>query len=235
VQAPALDAHGLVFRKLLPHNTTMPAAAAPLLFIYRKHYLSGQTATTLIQHFGYIGLSFGLIISTMGVFSSELLLLLAGVAVRQGRLSIFLVLPLVIVAQLIGGSLSHAIGRYGGVPLITRYGRYVLLSKNDLERAHRWFTRYGRIATALGYCLPVVRGYIGYAAGIAGESRRLFLVGALVGTAIWSVFLIILGYLLAGHITGIEQLIRPFSFALIAALLLAVAWFIWHRLQDRTA
>jgi membrane protein DedA with SNARE-associated domain len=197
--------------------------------------LSGQTATTLIQHFGYAGLGLGLIISTMGLFSSELLLLLAGVAVRQGRVNIFLALPLVIVAQLIGGSISHAIGRYGGLPLIERYGRYVLLSKRDLARANRWFTRYGRAATAPGLLSADNPRLYRLRAGIAREPRQLFVAGAFIGSLIWSSLLMILGYYLAAHVAAIEGIIRPFSYALAAAVAVAAAWFIWHRLQERMA
>ncbi|HUC87507.1 MAG TPA: DedA family protein [Candidatus Saccharimonadales bacterium] len=211
---------GLVFRYRLPHNITI---------------LFGHTSTSLIQHLGYTGLGLGLVLGTVGLFSSEVMLLLAGAAIRQGTMNPVVAFVVALVAQLVGGSISHAIGRYGGVPLIERYGRYVLLSKRDLERAHRWLQRHGRVATPLGYCLPFIRGYVGYAAGIAGESRRLFVGGLLVGASIWSIFLMVLGYYLASNLASIEQVIRPFSYLLIAAVLLVAAWFVWHRLQERTA
>jgi membrane protein DedA with SNARE-associated domain len=192
----------------------------------------GHTATTLIQHFGYAGLGLGLIIGTLGLFSSEVVLLLAGVALRHNTMQLLPLLLVAVVAQLIGGLVSHAIGQYGGVPLIERYGRYLLLSKRDLARAHRWFARYGRLATGLGYCLPFIRGYIGYAAGVAEQPRRLFAASAVVGSAIWSVVLVALGYYLASHVAGIEQAIRPISDLIIAALVVAVVWVGWQRVHD---
>jgi membrane protein DedA with SNARE-associated domain len=206
----------VAFRAVVPHNSC----------------ILGPTATSLIQHFGYAGLGLGLVIGCVGLFSSEVVLLLAGVALRQHTMQLLPILLVAVIAQLVGGLVSHAIGQYGGVPLIERYGRYVLLSKRDLARAHRWFARYGRGATILGYCLPFIRGYVGYAAGVAGEPRRVFALSALVGSAIWTAVLVTLGYLLASHVGGIEQAIRPVSDALVAIVILAVGYIFWHRLRD---
>lgn len=190
------------------------------------------TATSLINHLGYAGLGAGLVLSTLGLFSSEVLLLLAAVAIRQGSLNLAATLIIAVVAQLAGALISYCLGRYGGAPLIERYGRYVLLSKRDLERAHRWFGRYGRWAATLGYCLPLLRGYIGYAAGIAAQSARSFALSALVGTAIWTIVLITVGYHLAGHLTAIEQVIRPFSYALAILIAAAIIMFFWQRIRE---
>jgi membrane protein DedA with SNARE-associated domain len=193
------------------------------------------TATNLIIHLGYTGLGLGLVLSTLGLFSSEVVLLLGGLAIRQGSMNLAAVVVIALVAQLVGALISHSIGRYGGVPLIGRYGRYVLLSKRDLERAHRWFARYGRLATGLGYCLPLLRGYMGYAAGIAEQPRRIFAISAFIGSLIWTLLLLGLGYYLAAHLTAIEQVIRPFSYLLAAAVVAAAGYFFWHRFQEATA
>jgi len=194
-----------------------------------------HTATTLIQHFGYFGLGLGLVISTLGLFSSEVFLLLAGVAWRQGSMEVALILIVALVGQLVGGLASYSIGRYGGVPLIERYGRSVLLSPRDLQRAHRWFGRYGRSATVLGYCLPFIRGYIGYAAGIAQEPRTMFVGGLLVGSLAWSIFAVSLGYYLAANLDAIERVIQPISYFLALAVAAVAAVFIWRRWQERVA
>jgi membrane protein DedA with SNARE-associated domain len=191
-----------------------------------------HTTTTIIQHFGYAGLGLGLIISTLGLFSSEAFLLLGGVAVRHHLLGLPGVIVVVLVAQLIGATASHAIGQYGGVPLIERYGRPWLLSKRDLARSHRWFERYGRVATVMAYCLPLVRGYAGYAAGIAKEPRGRFMASALVGSALWSALMIGLGYYLAGQVGTIEGVIGPISYLLAAVVVVAAALFVRHRLQE---
>ncbi len=201
----------------MPHNTTI---------------LFGHLATSLIQNLGYTGLAIGLIISTVGLFSSEIMLLLAGVAVRQGVMQLVPAFVVAVAAQLIGGLISHAIGQYGGIPLIERYGRYVLLSRRDLERAHQWFDRHGRGATILGYLLPLLRGYVGYAAGIAAEPRGLFAIGAAIGAAIWSVLLMALGYYLADNLTAIEHVLGPVSYVLVAAVVVVAIWFIRRRLKE---
>jgi membrane protein DedA with SNARE-associated domain len=199
------------------------------------HSFLAHYATLLIQHFGYAGLALGLIISTMGLFSSEVVLLLGGAAVRQGSLNLVAVVIIAVVAQVIGAIISYSIGRYGGVPLIERYGRYVLLSKHDLDRARRWFGRYGRIATLLGYCLPFIRGYVGYAAGIAEQAIATFTASALLGSLLWSALTLSLGYYLASHLAAIEGVIQPFSYALVLIVVAAIAYVIWQRLRERHA
>jgi membrane protein DedA with SNARE-associated domain len=194
-----------------------------------------SVALTLMNHLGYVGLGVGLIISTLGLFSSEVILLLAGLAIRQGSMNLVVVVVVALVAQLAAAVSAHAIGRYGGVPLIERYGRYVLLSKRDLQRAHRWFARYGRLAAGLGYCLPLLRGYVGYAAGIAEQSRATFALSAFIGSAVWTVLMLGLGYYLAANLPAIEQVIQPFSYALAFAVILAAVYFFWHRLREHTA
>ena len=199
------------------------------------HSFLAHYATLLLQHFGYAGLALGLIISTMGLFSSEVVLLLGGAAVRQGSMNLVAVVVIAVVAQVVGGLISYSIGRYGGVPLIERYGRYVLLSKHDLDRAHRWFGRHGRTATLFGYCLPFIRGYVGYAAGIAEQARATFMASAFVGSLIWSAVTLSLGYYLASHLNAIEKVIQPVSYLLALAVVAAIAFLLWQRLRERRA
>lgn len=194
-----------------------------------------HTTTTLIQHFGYLGLGLGLIVSTLGLFSSEAFLLVAGVALRHSTLGLTGIIVAALLGQLIGAVASHAIGQYGGVPLIERYGRYVLLSKRDLTRAHRWFERYGRVATLLAYCLPFLRGYAGYAAGVAEQPRGMFALSALIGSAIWSALMIGLGYYLANSLGTIYQVIRPVTYIVLIMVVVAAAIFVRHRLQEAKA
>jgi membrane protein DedA with SNARE-associated domain len=200
-----------------------------------QHWLT-HLALQLVGHLGYAGLAIGLLLNTLGIpLPSEVLLPAASVAVRQGHLNVTVVAELAIVAQLIGALIGHFIGQRGGVPLLKRYGRYVLLSHHDLERAHRWFERYGSWAVVLGYCLPFVRGYMGYAAGVAELTRSRFLLGALIGISVWTLALTMAGYYVAGNLNAIENVIGPFTDVLVAAVVLAFGYMIWKRLRERPA
>ncbi|MBI3953406.1 MAG: DedA family protein, partial [Chloroflexi bacterium] len=67
----------------------------------------------------------------------------------------------------LGSLASYALGAWGGRPLLERYGRYILVTRHDLDRTDRWFARYGDAAVFFSRLLPVVRTFISLPAGIS--------------------------------------------------------------------
>ena len=73
-----------------------------------------------------------------------------------------------VAGNVVGSYIAWAVGRYGGQPALRRWGRRLRLREHDLDRANRWFARYGPRAVLIGRVLPVVRTFISLPAGIAG-------------------------------------------------------------------
>ena len=98
---------------------------------------------------------------------SEIILPFSGFLVAQGRFSLYLVALAGAVGNICGSVFSYYLGMYGGRPWIQRFGKYVLMSRRDLDMADRWFARWGEATAFFSRCLPVIRTFISFPAGIA--------------------------------------------------------------------
>jgi membrane protein DedA with SNARE-associated domain len=134
--------------------------------------------------------------------------------------------------NLAGSWLAYWAGYAGGRPLIDRWGRYLLIRPHEVDRAHDWFERRGELAVFGGRLLPVVRTFISLPAGVVRMSFWRFTVYTLLGCLPWCLLLAWLGMLLGERWDEVERVIRPFSWAIAAALVVAGAWFIRRRLRS---
>jgi membrane protein DedA with SNARE-associated domain len=126
--------------------------------------------------------------------SSEVTFGFAGVLAYQGHLSLALVIILGTMAELAGSGVSYAAGRAAGRPRVGRLGRYLLITRTDLDRAERFVADRGAWAIPLGRALPMVRSFTSVAAGFAGVPPLLFGVLSLIGTVIYVTIMASIGY-----------------------------------------
>ncbi len=135
----------------------------------------------------------------------------------------------------VGSAAAYWVGAAGGRSFLERYGRWVLVSRRDLELAERWFARYGAWAVFFSRLLPVVRTFISFPAGIARMNFPLFIILSFVGSFPWSVGLAYAGYLLGEHWESIRAVMRPLDIPIIIGLLVLVILFVIRRLQESRA
>ncbi len=131
-----------------------------------------------------------------------------------------------------GSAIAYGAGMWGGRPLLEKYGRYILISRHDLDMADRWFSRSGDWSIFVSRLLPVIRTYISLPAGIARMHFVKFLVYTFLGSFIWSVGLAYGGYLLGEHWEQIRAVMRPFDPLLIAAVIVLMALYIYRHLKQ---
>lgn len=135
-----------------------------------------------------------------------------------------------------GSLVGYWLGRYGGRPLIERYGRYVLIHRRDLDRADNWFKKYGDAAVFIGRLLPVVRTFISFPAGVAHVRLDKFVLYTFLGSLPWC---LVLAY--AGKILGEQweaRLSKYFHGAdvfVIVVFLLLAAWYIYRHISGGEA
>jgi membrane protein DedA with SNARE-associated domain len=134
-----------------------------------------------------------------------------------------------------GSAAAYWAGAAGGRPFLERYGRWVLISRHDLEVAERWFGRYGAWAVFFSRLLPVIRTFIRFPAGIARMNFPLFIVLTFIGSFPWSVALAFAGYLLGEHWEAIRSVMRPLDVPIIIGLLVLAVFFIRRRLKEYQA
>jgi membrane protein DedA with SNARE-associated domain len=151
-------------------------------------------ATHVIKHLGYAGV--GLLVGMSGVVAvpgTELPMLFGGFNVYQHHLTLVGIIVAGVLGDVIGASIAYAIGRYASQELIERHGAKLHAKPADLERAHRWFERYGTWVIVVSRWLPVVRAAFPYAAGVSRMAYGRFLAMATIGSIVWISALGILG------------------------------------------
>ncbi len=183
-----------------------------------------QAVTGLIDHYGYFGLFIALVLGNFGVpIGSEIVLPVAGALTANGHLgTLWLTIAVAIAGELGGGTVGYAIGRFGGVPLIERYGKYVHFSHDRLMRMHRFFERWGTFAIFVCRFLPFVRGVSAIPAGIAEMNLWLFYAWTFLGSLIFCTFLILLGNALGAHLSTVIPLLRRGGYIVLGVAVVAV-------------
>lgn len=198
-----------------------------------------QFITHVIDVGGYAGVA-----ALMGIESaciplpSEIIMPFAGYVVFLGHLNLILVATAGAVGCNLGSAVAYWIGAKGGRPLVERYGSWVLMSHQDLDRMTHFFERYGSITVLLGRLLPVVRTFIAFPAGIAKMSKVRFHIYTFLGSWPWCLVLAYVGMKLGEkwHTDPrFEAVFHRFHLAVELALLAALVWFVWSHVNRRRA
>ena len=135
----------------------------------------------------------------------------------------------------VGSVLGWAIGLYGGRPFLERRGRWLHLGHGKLERAERWFERWGQAAVFLGRVTPVVRSFISIPAGVFRAALAPYTALTLLGSAIWCFAFAGAGFALGRNWEDFHHAFRYADYAVIAAVVALVAWFLLRRRSARLA
>ena len=187
-----------------------------------------------MEHFlatnGYLALIiFAFIEACCIPISSEITFALAGLYAAPGHpLSLPLVIVLGTLAEMGGSLTSYAIGRRGGRTLLERYGKWVLVSHSDLDRAERFFAGRGSWTVAIARVLPLVRCFASFGAGVVEIPALPFTIFSLIGTAVWATVLSVLGYNLGDTVT---KFFHSFSLVGILLAVLLVLGLVAHRVH----
>lgn len=188
--------------------------------------------SSFLDHYGYAALILlGFLEACCVPISSEVIFGLAGVLAYEGHLSLPLVIVAGTAAELAGSFVSYGVGRLGQRPFIERLGRYLLITRADIDRAEHFLTGRGGWAIPLGRTLPLVRSFTSVAAGFANVPARRFGVLSLLGTVIYITAVATIGYGVgsAWHRLAHDMSVSGYIIAAVAAV--AVMAFVLMRLR----
>ena len=194
-----------------------------------------------ISALGYFGIVLLMAIESACIpLPSEIIMPFAGYLVSTGQMNIWIVGVAGAVGCVLGSMVAYWAGMYGGRPLIEKYGRYVLLSRHDLDIADRWFAKYGEVIVFTARLLPAIRTFIAFPAGVARMNIPRFIFYTFAGSLPWCLGLAYVGQLLGEKWNKDETLktwFHRFDFAIGIVVVLLAAWWIWrhikHLKQDR--
>jgi membrane protein DedA with SNARE-associated domain len=160
---------------------------------------------------------------------SEVVMSFAGALGAAGKIDVFGALGAGVVGELAGAYLSWAVGVTGGRALVERYGRYVLLTRSDLDRAEGWFKSRGELSVLVGRVLPVIRTFISLPAGIAEMPPVRFGAFTLLGSLVWDAMLVGVGYALGSRWSSITHGFNDAGYAIGAVAAVVIVGFVAHR------
>src|SRR5262245_2562212 len=129
---------------------------------------------------------------------------------------------------LVGSLLGWWIGHRGGRPLLERRGRWLHLSSERVDRAERWFDRWGNVGVLVGRVTPVVRSFVSIPAGVFRVPLGPYTVLTLIGSAVWAFGIAGAGYALGASYETFHHDFRFAEYAVAAGLVILVAYLIFR-------
>lgn len=187
-----------------------------------------------LNHYGYLAVVGLVLLEDFGVpVPGETTLILAAVYAGAGRLNIVLVGLLGFLAAVAGDNIGFAIGHFGGRPVVERYGRYILLTPERLDKATGFFERHGGKVVTVARFIEGLRQANGIIAGISGMHWAKFLAFNALGAALWVAVWTSVGYLSGSHIDTIYHTATRYSTYLAIAAGVLVLAYIAQRLVRR--
>ena len=193
-----------------------------------------------MQHFiatyGYLAIFLLMVAESACIpVPSELIMTFGGAlaagAVPGTGLSLAGVIIAGVAGNVVGSYIAWAAGRYGGQPALRRWGGRLRIREHDLDRASRWFDRYGPRAVLIGRLLPVVRTFISLPAGIAGMKPVRFGIYTTIGCIPWTAALAAAGYAVGSNWNSIVTGFRGPTYIIAAAAVLGLAVAGWRYLR----
>src|SRR5829696_8023158 len=182
---------------------------------------------SLISHYGYLVILFGVMLESTGVpLPGETILLASGVLVQQGHLDLGDAIVFGILGAVIGDQIGYWVGREGGRRFVLRWGRYVFISPERLARAEAFFERHGGKAVFLARFFSGLRVFGALVAGISRMRWGTFLLYNALGGAVWATAVILLGYFLGSSMGLVERWLGRATLVLASVLAVVVAFYL---------
>jgi membrane protein DedA with SNARE-associated domain len=200
-----------------------------------------------LYHYSYFAVFLLSFISSMGLPVGAELAIIGGGALASGQVHMLLsngqtspqvfhaslaaIILLAVLGEVLGSLAGYFIGLYGGRPLVDRFGRYVLLSHKDLDRAEAWFARHGEPLVLFGRFIPLLRSFVSFAAGLGEMAILKFVAFTVIGCAIWCTALASLGYSLGSSYNHVQRSFSDAGYVLAALAVIAVVLLFVHRVR----
>ena len=189
----------------------------------------------VISKMGYMGIVLLMAIESACIpLPSEIIMPFSGYLVSRGEMNLWGVGVAGAVGCVLGSLVAYWVGMYGGRPFIEKYGRYILLSRHDLDIADRWFAKYGEVIVFVSRLLPAIRTFIAFPAGVARMNLTRFVIYTFAGSLPWC-----LGLAYAGQKLGeqwdkddtLKTWFHRFDFLIGIVGALFDAWWIWRHIK----
>lgn len=201
-----------------------------------EHIISvvANLITTVIDKSGYLGVGFLMAIDSANIpMPSEIIMPFSGYLVTTGRFVFWLAVTAGTLGSTIGSLFSYWLGAKGGRPFVKKYGQWVMVSKKDLERADRLFARFGNLIALISRVVPVVRTFISLPAGITRMPIWTFTIYTLIGSFVWTWFLVYVGVKVGENYEIIREKFHGIEYVVLGLLVLGFVVWVVHFVKEQ--
>ncbi len=188
----------------------------------------------VISTLGYPGIVLLMILENIFmVLPSEIIMAFAGYLVWTGRFNLWWVATLGALGCNVGSSVIYYVGAKGARPFLLRYGKYLLISRREIEMADGWFEKYGHWTVFVSRLIPMIRSLIALPAGVARMNFLKFNVYTFAGSWLWCYGIAYAGYKLGSHWPTLEVYFHKFDYVIGGLLVAGILAYVWLYLKNR--
>ncbi|MEE8589331.1 MAG: DedA family protein [Sulfurimonadaceae bacterium] len=176
-----------------------------------------------ILDMGYMGIFLLMMIESSFIpFPSEIVLIPAGYLAQQGEMNIIVIFLAALFGSMAGAFINYFGALIIGRQLLMRFGKYIFISNSAMEKMETYFQKHGPISTFTGRLIPGIRQLISIPAGLSKMSLLPFSLYTALGAGIWSMILILMGYILGEKQELIETYLHQITLAVLGTLVILV-------------
>jgi len=167
---------------------------------------------------------------------SEVTMPFSGSLVAIGRFNLVMVAIAGALGNLAGSLVAYALGFWGQENVarlvIKKYGKYLLISEHEFERAEKWFRKYGEIIVFISRLMPVIRTFISLPAGIAKMNLTKFIIYTTVGSFLWSLFLAYIGMVFGQNWNVLGGYFHKFDLLIVFVMIITFGSYVYYKLRQ---
>lgn len=183
----------------------------------------------LIEDAGYLGIAFLMFLETVfPPIPSEIIMTVAGLGAAKGKMNIIAVIASGTAGAMLGNYFWYLVARVIGVdrlkPLILRWGRFLTLDWQEIEKAERLFGTQGWAIVFFGRMLPTLRSLISIPAGLLKMRLSTFVFWSTIGTVGWTALLGLAGYVMGKSFEQVDAFVGPIAIAVIVVIVIGYLW-----------
>jgi len=180
-----------------------------------------------VSDFGYVGIFIMMFLeSSFFPFPSEVVMIPAGYLASKSEMNIYVAIAAGILGSLVGAVFNYFLAVKYGRAFLSKYGKYVLIKEETLQKMEDFFDKHGHISTFSGRLIPAVRQYISLPAGLARMNLWKFSLYTSLGASIWVIILTLLGYFIGANQTLIDEYLKIIIISILALLFIGILFYI---------
>lgn len=185
------------------------------------------TIVSYIGDMGYWGIFLLMFLeSTFFPFPSEIIMIPAGYLAYKGEMNVYLVVLTGIAGSVAGALLNYYLAIHFGRAFILRYGKYFFIKEKTLDKLESFFTKHGEISTFTGRLIPGIRQLISLPAGLARMNVAKFSFYTALGSGIWVIVLVAVGYLVGSNEELISEYLKSATLITLLSVVLITIFYV---------